>query len=153
MVDRHPLVRDARLVVVQEAGHRRRELALEVRHDAIDEIAGYGPAGSMVDRVHPRLELRSGALRYLRRQIAHPMAQTALPRRAGEAGVDRLDDPESPVRDHQQGSPRPRARRYWKKVVTVSVFSFEPAMRPSRTFFPSLVKPQAASTGSLFWPG
>ncbi len=40
-----------------------------------------------------------------------------------------------------------------RKADTVSPSSFEPAIGGNSTLRPSKVKPQAASTGSRFWPG
>jgi hypothetical protein len=41
----------------------------------------------------------------------------------------------------------------WKKALTVSASSLEPAIRCRSTLVPVAVKPQAAITGSRRWPG
>ena len=61
--------------------------------------------------------------------------------------------PAGPSETTSRGSPRPRRRMSWKKALTVSASSLEPAIRCSNTLAPLAVKPHAASTGSRFCPG
>ena len=61
--------------------------------------------------------------------------------------------PATPSETTSRGSPRPRRRMSWKKALTVSASSLEPAIRCSGTLAPPMVKPQAARTGSRFCPG
>src|SRR5829696_463715 len=60
--------------------------------------------------------------------------------------------PGAPSETTSSGSPRPRPRMSWKKARTVSVSSFDPAIRCSRTLPPASPMPQAARTGSRAWP-
>src|SRR5262245_49759698 len=60
--------------------------------------------------------------------------------------------PGAPSLTTSRGSPSPRARMSWKNARTVSVSSFEPAIRWSRTLRPSSLMPQAAITASRGWP-
>src|SRR5215217_6041586 len=58
--------------------------------------------GGLVTGARTRLELRPQVSRDLDGKVAHPMRETALPRGAREALLDRPDDPWSPVRDDEQ---------------------------------------------------
>jgi hypothetical protein len=60
--------------------------------------------------------------------------------------------PGAPSETTSEGSPRPRIRMSWKNARTVSVSSFEPAIRWSRTLRLSSPMPQAAITASRGWP-
>ena len=82
--------------------------------------------------------------------------ETCFPRWRAERGKQvsiALIMPGAPSETTSSGSPSPRARMSWKKAVTVSASSLEPAIRCKSTLAPVAVWPQAAITGSRRWPG
>ena len=101
MPHRHRQMRNARLEVILETGHRAGELALPLPDPIGTEIAGDGPGRRLVGGTGLLAELGPG-LRAgdLGRQVAYAVEQAAL---ALRARLDRLDDAGSAVADHQQG--------------------------------------------------
>jgi len=110
-------------------------------------MAGDGPAGGLVGRGGPYLEIRPKVFGHLGRQVPHAVGQTALAGRAREAALDRLDDARCPVRDHQQRIAQ-TSRTHVLQEGRHRLGVLLPAISESSTFLPSAVKPQAASTGS-----
>src|SRR6476620_8423341 len=102
MRHRKPQVGDAGLEIVLEAGDGARQHRPVVRPHALRQLARDGPRWGLVAGARTRLELRPQVSRDLDRKVAHPMRETALPRGAREALLDRPDDPWSPVRDDEQ---------------------------------------------------
>ena len=66
------------------------------------------------------------------------MREAALPGRAREALLDRADDAGSAVRDDEQRVAETTAAHILEEGRTVSVSSFEPAIRDSSTLRPSV---------------
>src|SRR5829696_1585287 len=66
------------------------------------QVTSDGSRWGLVTGARTRLELRPQVSRDLDGKVAHAMRETALPRGAREALLDRPDDPWSPVRDDEQ---------------------------------------------------
>ena len=154
MRDRQAQVRDAGLEIVLETGERTGQDVGVIGAEAGRQLSGDRARGRLIAGGDPRLEFGPRIGRDLGCEVAHPMRQTALARRAGEAFLDRPDDPRRPVADHEQRIARsPLARRSWKNARTVSTSSFDPAINPKSDLRLSSPIPQAARTASRRWPG
>ncbi len=102
------------------------------------------PDALLIAGADAHLEFRPQIGRDLCCEVAHPVRQAALARRAGKAFLDRPDEPGRPLPETtSSGSPRPRARRSWKSARAVSMSSFEPAISPRGP----CVRPRNASRG------
>src|SRR5215203_7226805 len=66
------------------------------------QVTSDGSRWGLVTGARTRLELRPQVSRDLDGKVAHAMRETALPRGAREALLDRPNDPWSPVRDDEQ---------------------------------------------------
>ena len=160
--NRQPQMGDAGLEVVPYAGDRTRQFGLVVVGDALGQVACDRPAWCLVGRLDPGLEFRPLIVAELGREIAHARGQPALAGRGwkadfaergcGDPAIPQgaLMMPGAPSLTTSNGSPG--ARKHWKNATTVSASSFEPGIKPKRTFLPSEAMPQPAITGSRFCP-
>src|SRR6185437_4583574 len=154
MRDRESQVGDAGFEVIHEACDRAVVFAAVVGIDADREFARDGPARRLIGRLRADLEVRPDILRHLGRQVAHAMRQATLSGAArGKQISIALMMPGAPSEVTRSGSFRPRLFMSSKNAVTVSASSLEPAIMCSSTRRPSMVKSQAARTGSRFAPG
>ena len=99
--------------------------------------------------------LNSGpdVVRHLGHQVAHAVREAALPGRAREAGLDRLDDPRRAVGDHQQGIPEATLAHVLEERADRLRILLRARHQVQQDLLPAAVKPQAASTGSRLLPG
>ena len=152
MRHRKPQVGDAGLEVVLEAGDRARQQRAVIGPNALGEVASDGSRRGLVAGARPRLELRPQVRRDLDGKVAHPMRETALPRGAREAFLDRAYDARSAVRDDEQRVAEATAAHVLEEGPNRLGILLDPAIRCSRTLRPSSPMPQAARTGSRAWP-
>ena len=92
----------AGLEIVLETGERTGQDVGVIGAEAGRQLSGDRARGRLIAGGDPRLEFGPRIGRDLGCEVAHPMRQTALARRAGEAFLDRPDDPRRPVADHEQ---------------------------------------------------
>jgi hypothetical protein len=153
MRHRQSQVGDAGFEFVHEAGNRAMVLAVIIGNDPGRVLACNGPARRLMGRLRADLELRPDVFRHLGRQVAHAMGQATLPGRSRKANLIALMMPERHPKSPAADSFRPRRFMFSKNTVTVSASSLQPVIMCSSTRRPSIVKPQAARTGSRLEPG
>src|SRR5215203_3619907 len=146
MRHRKPQVGDAGLEVVFEAGDRARQQRAVIGPNALGEVTSDGSRWGLVTGARTRLELRPQVSRTLTARLRIRCARLRCRAERGKHSSIARMIPGAPSETTSSGSPRPRPRMSWKKARTVSVSSFDPAIRCSRTLR------QAARTGSRAWP-
>jgi hypothetical protein len=123
--------------------HTRKEVGAVIA-DAGRQLTRDRPRRCLIPAADAHLVFRPQIGPDLCCEVAHPVRQAALARRARIAFFDRADEPGRPLSETtSSGSPRPRARRSWKNARAVSMSSFELAISPKRTLRPSSPMPHA----------
>ena len=152
MRDRELQVGDAGFEVVHEAADRAVVLSAKIGNDVGCELSGNRSARRLVPcaRALKSGQTSSGTLAArLRMRWARHRCRAARGKQVSIA----LMMPGAPSEVTRSGSFKPRLFMSSKSAVTVSVSSLVPAIICSRTRRPSIVKPQAARTGSRLAPG
>src|SRR3954447_18706894 len=88
---------DTGLEVVLEAGDRARQQRAVVSPHTLGEVTSNGSRRGLVAGARTSLELGPQIGRDLDGEVAHPLCETALSRRAREALLERSDDARSAV--------------------------------------------------------
>lgn len=127
--DRQPEMGDAGLEVVHEAGSRVGQLGAVVGDEAIRELAGDLAARRLVGRGGAGLELGPEVCRTLAARLRIRCTRQRWRAERGKQVSIVLMTPAAPSLTTRSGSPRPRRRMSWKNADTVSVSSFERAIR------------------------
>ena len=154
MRERQAQMRDAGVEVVEEAAHRRRQLALPGVHHLIAQDLCESQTRRGVTAPGLRLELRPAIGRYLGLEVAHPVRQAALAQALRPAFLERPDQPrravggaeqrivQAPVASAPGRTPGSSPCPPWSRARGGSA----PSCRRRRM-------PQAQSTASRGWPG
>src|SRR4029453_16332673 len=100
---------DARLEVVAETLHHRRQLPLVRLHEVIAQYRGEGRRRRLVTATRPERDLRPPALGGFAPEITEPVDQAALAQRPREARLDRADQSRRPIGDDEQRVGQPAA--------------------------------------------
>src|SRR5437867_68248 len=102
VAEREAQVGDAGVEVVTEALHHRRQLALIGRHEVVAEHAGERRRRRLVAAAGPQRDLWPLALRRFAAEIAHPMDEAPLAKRAREARLGGPNQARRPVGHGEQ---------------------------------------------------
>src|SRR6059036_1618154 len=109
MPEREAQVGDARVEVVTETLHHRRQLALVRLDEVVPQHRGEGWRRRLVTAARPQRDLWPPALRGFAPEIAEPMHEAALAQRPREARLDGADQSRRPVGNDQQRVGQPPA--------------------------------------------
>jgi len=146
--DRQAQMGDAGLEIVLETGERTGQDVGVIGAEAGRQLSGDRARGRLIAGGDPRLDpraLRPGdgprIGRDLGCEVAHPMRQTALARRAGEAFLDRPDDPRRPVADHEQRIAQPSGAQVLEERPHRFDILLRSGHQPQKRFAPVLADP------------